>query len=237
MVAKVDVRNAHNEVWSSTIITTLKSEPTLQHLAWFATVVLTPSTGLETGGVQWGEQGEGETQGDTRASPFFASAIHPAVKCFHAELSVAGGGARFRNDYGYGCRPPDVVFPALAHLEVALWEECGLTLQRQKTVVLDWRDLPPGTPVELKRPREVIGDFFQPSFDCYGTGGGNCWTLTAALRGSTTAAGRFSKGRGNSQQPTSTRSSPAPWPLVLLLSNSLSQGRAAGRSSQRSGRS
>ena len=42
VVAKVDVRNAHNEIWRSAIISALEAEPTLQHLAWFAAVVLAP---------------------------------------------------------------------------------------------------------------------------------------------------------------------------------------------------
>ena len=60
------------------------------------------------------------------------------------------------------------MFPALAHLEAALREECGLTLQRQKTEVFAWGDLPAGTPMELKRAGEVVGGVFQPGFDCYG---------------------------------------------------------------------
>merc|ERR1712012_1273788 len=116
VVAKVDVRNAHNEIWRSAIISALEAEPTLQHLAWFAAVVLAPSTGLKTGGQLWGTQGEGETQGDPKASAFFATAIQRAVCQFDEELQVAGGKARFGNDDGYGCGPPDVVFPALARL-------------------------------------------------------------------------------------------------------------------------
>ena len=54
-------------MWRLAIITCLEAEPTLQHLSWFAAVVLAPSTGLETGDEQWGEQGEGETQGDPKA--------------------------------------------------------------------------------------------------------------------------------------------------------------------------
>ena len=168
VVAKVDVRNAHNEIWRNAIITALEAEPTLQHLAWFAAVVLAPSTGLETGGTRWGEQGEGETQGDPKASAFFAGAIHGPVRRFDAELSRGGGFARFGNDDGYGCGPANVVFPALARLEVALREECGLTLQRQKTEVFSWGELPPGTPGELRRAGSVVAGEFEPGFDCYG---------------------------------------------------------------------
>ena len=69
VVAKVDVRNAHNEIWRSAIISALEAEPTLQHLAWFAAVVLAPSTGLETGGQLWGTQGEGKLRAIPRPQP------------------------------------------------------------------------------------------------------------------------------------------------------------------------
>ena len=168
VVAKVDVRNAHNEIWRSAIITALEAEPTLQHLAWFATVVLTPRTGLETGGEQWGVQGEGETQGDPKASAFFATAIQKAVRQFDTDLLAAGGMARFGNDDGYGCDPSEVVFPALERFERAIKEECGLTLQRQKTEVFAWGELPPDTPPELKRAGMTVDGVFEPGFDCYG---------------------------------------------------------------------
>ena len=67
VVTQVNVSNAQSKVWRLAIITCLEAEPTLQHLSWFAVVVLAPSTGLETGDEQWGEQGEGETQGDPKA--------------------------------------------------------------------------------------------------------------------------------------------------------------------------
>ena len=43
---KLDVRNAHNEVWRSAVIKALEAEPTLQHLAWFAAVIVAPTTAL-----------------------------------------------------------------------------------------------------------------------------------------------------------------------------------------------
>ena len=147
VVIKMDVRNAHNEVWRSAVIKALEAEPTLQHLAWFAAVIVAPSTGLETRGVKWGEQGDGGTQGDPKESAFFATAIQEAVRLFDAALVEGGGGAgRFGNDDGYGCGPAGVVFPALARFETKLREECGLVLQRDKTEVFAWGELPGNTP-------------------------------------------------------------------------------------------
>ena len=67
VVIKVDLRNAHNEVSRASIIEELEAEPTLRHLAWHAATVLAPNHGLEVGGVKWGEQEDGERQGDSEA--------------------------------------------------------------------------------------------------------------------------------------------------------------------------
>ena len=57
------------EILGSAVISSLEAEQTLQHVAWFAAVVLAPSIGLETGGKLWGTQGEGETQIRATQSP------------------------------------------------------------------------------------------------------------------------------------------------------------------------
>ena len=116
----------------------------------------------------WGEQGDGETQGDPKAPAFFAMAIQAAVRIFDAELREGGGKARFGNDDGYGGGPPEVVFPALARLETKLREECGLVLQRDKTEVFAWGELPEITPPELKRAGVMVDGQFEPGFVCYG---------------------------------------------------------------------
>ena len=182
VVVKIDVRNAHNEVWRSAIISSLEEEPTLQHLTLFAAAVLAPTTGLETGGRKWGEQGEGETQGDPKASGFFASAIQRAVRRFDAALAAGGGAARFGNDDGYGCGPAEVVYPALAVFEAELRDTCGLTLQRTKTEVFAWGELPPDTPPELRRAGTMVGEVFHPGFICYGIPMGTDGYVAAALR-------------------------------------------------------
>ena len=116
----------------------------------------------------WGEQGDGETQGDPKAPAFFAMAIQAAVRIFDSDLSAGGGKARFGNDDGYGGGPPEVVFPALARFETKLREECGLVLQRDKTEVFAWGELPEITPPELKRAGVMVEGRFEPGFVCYG---------------------------------------------------------------------
>ena len=70
VVVKVDLKNAYNEISRSAIIENLQAEPSLQHLAWFAAVTLSPETGLESRGELWGRTSEGETQGDPKAGAF-----------------------------------------------------------------------------------------------------------------------------------------------------------------------
>ena len=70
------VSEYHYEILGSAMISSLEAEPTLQHLAWFAAVVLAPSTGMETGGKLWGTQGEGRP----KVLSFFAMAIVVLLK-------------------------------------------------------------------------------------------------------------------------------------------------------------
>ena len=56
---KLDIRNAHNEVSRSSIIEALDRDPSLRHLAYHVA-----TTSLESGGVIWGETGEGHSLGD-----------------------------------------------------------------------------------------------------------------------------------------------------------------------------
>ena len=65
---KLDIRNAHNEVSRASILEAIEREPTLRHLAWHVASCLVPHTSLESGGVVWGETGEGHSQGDPEAS-------------------------------------------------------------------------------------------------------------------------------------------------------------------------
>ena len=113
VVVKIDMKNAFNEVSRAAIIQALEEEPTLQHLAWHAAVVLAPDSGPESGGVRWGLSEEGTAQGDPLSSPYFCVAWHKEVRELNSSLKSSGGMARFGMDDGYALGPPDVVFPAL----------------------------------------------------------------------------------------------------------------------------
>ena len=130
VVVKLDLKNAFNEIFRSTIIANLQAEPSLQHLAWFAAVTLSPETGLESRGELWGRSAEGETQGDPKAGAFFCVGIHPQVRELCAAVREAGGVGMFGMDDGYVIGPSEVVFPAVERFERRLLEQCGLMLQR-----------------------------------------------------------------------------------------------------------
>ena len=67
------VSEYHYEILGSAMISSLEAEPTLQHLAWFAAVVLAPSTGLETGGQLWGIVGRGGDSGRSQGLSLFCN--------------------------------------------------------------------------------------------------------------------------------------------------------------------
>ena len=62
---KLDFRNAFNEASRARVVEALEEEESLKHMAQFAGMVLTPVSGLESGGVMWGEAQEGQTQRPT----------------------------------------------------------------------------------------------------------------------------------------------------------------------------
>ena len=77
--AKLDFKNAFNEVKRARISKVISEEPSLKHLALHAATVLAPGNGLESGGVLWKEAAEGTTQGDPEAGGFFCCAFQEYV--------------------------------------------------------------------------------------------------------------------------------------------------------------
>ena len=120
VVIKVDLRNAHNEVSRAAIIEELEEEPTLRHLAWHAATVLAPSHGLEIGGVKWGEQDEGKSQGDGEAPAYFAVAIQKDVRKLDELVKTSGGASLFGNDDGYVVAPLEVAKDGISRFKLGL---------------------------------------------------------------------------------------------------------------------
>ena len=165
---KLDLRNAHNEVARAAILEELEEEPTLRHMVWHAATVLAPGHGLEIGGVKWGDQEEGERQGDGEASAFFSVAIHRDVKRLDAAVAASGGAGMFGNDDGYVIGPLEVAGPALRDFKHSLRERCGLQLQEDKTELYSQRELTPAELNGMKKAGVQLEDGFAPGFVCYG---------------------------------------------------------------------
>ena len=169
VAVKIDMENAFNAVSRASIIEELEEEPSLQHLAGLAAVVLAPAHGLEAGGKKWGESAEGATQGDPLSSPFFNVAWHREVRKLDATLKERGGMARFGMDDGYAVGPPEVVFPALEIFARDVKQKCLLNWNHSKTEVFSWSGvLPPSTTAGLRRAGEEVDGVFEPGFVCYG---------------------------------------------------------------------
>ena len=162
---KLDVSNAHSSVARAAVLETLEEEPSLRHMAWhFATSMGAP-TGLETGGRMWGEAGDGLVQGAPGSSGYFCVSWHPEVRQLDAEVSADGGAARLGNDDGYIFGPAATVFSALARFERRIYDRCFLVLQREKTEVFTWGDLPPETPDDPYNLPPNIWGFYRPNLD------------------------------------------------------------------------
>ena len=145
----MDIKNAHNEISRSKVITSLEAVPTLQHLAQHSATVLASTHRLESSGEAWGEAPEGGCQGDPEAGADFCVAIHEPVRDLARELSAAGGVGIFGNDDGFAVGPPEVVFKAVERFARNVLETCNLTLQVSKTkVYLASGEKPAQAPVE-----------------------------------------------------------------------------------------
>ena len=165
---KIDIKNAHNSVSRASVVEAMEEEPSLRHMAMHLATTLAPPSALESHGVVWGESGDGLCQGDGRASGSYATAWHKDVRKLDGELQQAGGCCKFGNDDGFLMGPGATVFPALNNFETRIWRRCGLRLQREKTEVFAWGELPPETPADLRRAGTIVEGQFAAGFDCYG---------------------------------------------------------------------
>ena len=159
----------------ASVLESVENEPSLRHLALHYAATSAAPTALESGGQVWGEGEEGLTQGRPGSSGRFCLAWHQDVRQLDAEVrggggGEAGGGAVFGNDDGYVFGPPDIVFPALERFAGRILARCSMRLQRAKTEVFCWGDLPAGTPADLKRAGLEVNGVFEPGMECYRIG-------------------------------------------------------------------
>ena len=87
-------------------MTALQEEPSLAHLAYYASTSFIPSHGMECKGELWGRSGEGQTQGSPEAGPMFAATIQEPLRELDETLVAVGGMARAGWDDVYPVGPP-----------------------------------------------------------------------------------------------------------------------------------
>ena len=141
---KLDFKNAHTSISRRAVVDSFLEEPTLTHLAWHTACTLAPASILEHQGKPWGQQEEGEEQGDPKAGGDFNVAIQRDVVQLDTQLSVQGGMAKFGQDDGYAVGPPDLVFASVDEFARNVEQRCGLKLVPSKSELFS-RDgtLPP----------------------------------------------------------------------------------------------
>ena len=132
---KLDFRNAFNEIARARVVESLEEVESLQHLAQLAGMLLTPVSGLESGGEFWGEAQEGTTQGDPLSGPFFCVSIHKEVRKADHSLQRCGGMVRCGWDDGYFLGPKEEVFQTLSLFSSEVHSSTGLVLQVTKSEV------------------------------------------------------------------------------------------------------
>ena len=180
---KVDMRNAYNEQSRRACIDAFMEEPTLRHLAHFCAVTLAPVNGLESGGRQWGEAAEGDTQGDSAASMRFCVALHPSLRRLDQACLAAGGMARAGADDITAIGPAHIVYPAVEEFAREVEERCLLHWEKTKSEVFTWDGvLPPNTPEGLQLAVENIDGNNEPGFLIYGAPVGSDTYCTHQLR-------------------------------------------------------
>ena len=182
---KLDIENAHNSVSRACILEAVEEEPSLRHLAQHYAATSAAPTALESGGKVWGEGGEGLTQGRPGSSGRFCVGWHREVRQLESEMRGGGpepeGGAVFGNDDGYVYGRAERVFPALERFARRIEARCALRLQRTKTEVFCWEELPACTPAGLRRAGLEVEGAFEPGMECYGIGIGSDAYVSAFL--------------------------------------------------------
>ena len=168
IVVKLDLKNAHSEISRAAVVEELEAIPSLRHLAFHTAITNACHTTLVSGGRAWGVAGDGMVQGDPEAGGRFTVGIHRDLLQLDSDLSEVGGGARGGQDDIFAIGPAHVVFEAVDRFAIRLWRRCGLQLQRDKTEVFSWGDLPPETPPEMKRGGGIVGGVFRPGILIYG---------------------------------------------------------------------
>ena len=165
---KIDMRNAYNEMCRAETIKVMQEQPTLQHLATYSAVTLSPYSGLECGGRLWGRTGEGVTQGDPKTGDDFATTLQPSLLLLDAACGEEGGLARAGAYDVIVLGPQGVVTEAVLAFAAEVRARCGLEVQWGKTELYSLSpDLLPGSPDGLTKAGRMIGDRIFTCLQCW----------------------------------------------------------------------
>ena len=147
----------------------LEAQLNLRHMAKHAATCLAAHHRLESVGKQWGESGQGLTQGDPLAGADFRVACHEDVKELDRNIAVGGGRAVFGNDDGYAMGPKEIVFDAVDKFKMDVLEKHGLTLQVTKTKVFNSSGVkPPEAPAGMPNAGVMVEGKWLPGLIFYG---------------------------------------------------------------------
>ena len=165
----VDLKNAFNEVIRAATINAFEAESTLRHLATLFGMVLAPHIALEARGVVWGETGEGQVQGDPLSGAGFAVTIQKHVVALDETLKSLGGFAMAGADDISAVGPRGTVVEAVIEFARAVWEDCGLRIQWNKTKYYCLTgDVPGDAPADLKLAGRLVDGVFRRGFLVWG---------------------------------------------------------------------
>ena len=166
---KLDIENAFNEVYRAETVKMFSDEVSLQHMASFTAVTLTPTIGLECGGKLWGSSGEVGTQGDPKTGDKFCVTLQPSLEKLDTDIRARGGFAMAGADDIFGVGPRGSVLPAVVAFAEEVRQRCGLSLQWGKTKYFCWEGgLPENTPPDLQLAGQEVGGVFRRGFLFWG---------------------------------------------------------------------
>ena len=143
--------------------------PNSRHLAQNTAIALASPTTLVHKGKIWGTPaGDGGIQGAAGAGQCFNVALQRDLVQLDSKVSVSGGSARAGQDDVIVSGLSHIIFPAIDRFSARVNQRCSSKLNRSKTSVLAYGDLPEDTPRDLPRDGDIIDGLFQPSVEVFG---------------------------------------------------------------------
>ena len=87
VLIKLEIKNIHSQLSRSAVVKELSSIPSLKHLAQYSAATLTSNTVLVSRGSIWGEEGDGEMQGNPMAGLRFSVSLQKDLLFLNNEVA------------------------------------------------------------------------------------------------------------------------------------------------------